>query len=213
MEATQEQARTAQAALIASDRPWIEVVGLSIVELQFGQWGVSASMEIRTKNTGRSPALRAFVDAEIVVDTNDNEVGDHAAAMCDRAARNRDRFGVEGVVFPDGTRTVRLLRNISPGEIDRGVRRIRQREARQSGSQPGAGRAEPDRAGFAIVGCADYTFPSGQAVGQIAFVYDLARNCGAANLVLPCDFEWPVTGIHPGDALAVEANDFYGFAR
>ena len=85
-----------------------------------------------------------------------------------------------------------------------------------SGAEVSGGGSDADEARLmdaelAIAGCVTYVLPAGRAVGQTGFLYDVARNCGDAELVLPCSFDLN----RPGDyeRLSVTGATYTGFAR
>jgi hypothetical protein len=66
---------------------------------------------------------------------------------------------------------------------------------------------------LAIAGCVTYALPAGRAVGQTGFLYGVARNCGDAELVLPCAFDLSRPGEYRDERLAAQGADYTGFAR
>ncbi len=208
---TQREANIAQEALIAADRPWLEAVGLSVNHMEINPIRVSLDLTVRIKNIGRAPAQRAVALTEAIPDLEDGEPERLAVALCRRAAESRAEYSVGGVVFPEALRTARLTRFVLPEDLRSALRLGRVRDRGADGRPLDT--SGPPRAAFAIAGCIAYTLPAGGASGETAFVYGLARNCGDAKLVLPCDFDLTERGPYSGDAIVVELTDYAGFAR
>jgi hypothetical protein len=224
------QANAAEDALIAADRPWIEVVSLSVHRVDmmgFGDEATSAAVKsiaveatATIKNIGRSPAQRVFVLMEPVPHSRYDDLTPRVSALCRRAVADR-RF-VDGVLFPDATRATHHTLFGAPADLRRTAERIRatiREEAewrRQRGAEVSGGGSDADEARLmdaelAIAGCVTYVLPAGRAVGQTGFLYDVARNCGDAELVLPCSLDLN----RPGDyeRLSVTGATYTGFAR
>jgi hypothetical protein len=213
METTQEQARVAQAALIASDRPWLKIKSVSVSEVSVDRLGTTIRLSVKAKNIGRSPALRGLALVEVLPDMRDGEPARLAAPLCRRAAADRDLAEVEGVVFPDAERETHHLRFVLPSDVRAARDRARSREATGGREPPVEPAPEGLRTQIAIVGCTTYAFHAGRAIGQTAFVYDLARNCGPLGHEWPCDFDLSEQGEWSGDTIVVREADFAGFAR
>lgn len=206
---TRRQADIAQAAYIATDRPWLEVTGLVVenVEIMPGV-GVSATIVVRTKNIGRSPAIGAIEIVEMLVDDRGANLMQQAAPMCQRAVVDKELLrGIEGAMFPDAARETRYLRLLSQTMI------ARSREHHQQGEGTSNSAISLNRASVAIVGCTTYALPVGTAAGYTAFIYKLARNCGTDTVALPCDFDLDAPATLRGDQIAVSVAPFAGFAR
>jgi hypothetical protein len=152
--------------------------------------GISATISIRTKNIGRSPAIGAIETVEMLMDDRGGDRARQAAQMCQRAISEKEALvGIEGAMFPDTVRETRYSRVLS---------RLPE---------------SPSHARIAIVGCTTYALPAGPAVGYTAFIYTLARNCGTDTITLPCDFDLNVTATFRGDQVATDSAPFAGFAR
>ena len=97
---TRRQANVAQAALVNADRPWIKVVGVSVISLKISSVGAALTSKINIRNVGRSPAEYTSVRSELVANSNIIDDANEAVFLCRRAAK-AERPLDDRLVFPD----------------------------------------------------------------------------------------------------------------
>lgn len=214
------QADTAQEALIAADRPWIKVVGLSDVHVNVGVGAVVVFARVAVKNIGRSPAQHTYLDTALLADSSLDEQNARAALVC----RDAEKAGYppqEQLVFPDDAPTLSDVATIRIGTIkeerDRRLRQDFEMADRIIPDETAEDRlrarvAQPLRAGLTIVGCVTYAVSARRVVGQTAFVFGLDHACGEGPWVV-CSFDMTAPGEYEGSAVAVHPAVGGAFAR
>ena len=218
---TRRQADTAQEALIAADRPWIKVLGLSAPEVEIRDGGVFLNARLSVKNIGRSPAQHTHVRARLQADGSAIDEARDAEAFCREAAVRGIPF-VESLIFPDDDRALAVhaladVRIIAQHWRDR-IERDFQMARSAFGDDPVAERRRaerlsyPVRVGLTLIGCITYVIPTGRSYGQTAFIYGFNRNCGLGPYG-ECSFEMEEEGTHEGDALVMREAIGGAFAR
>lgn len=220
MEAAQEQARVAREALVAADRPWIKVIGLSEPRLDIKTDNVFFNARLDVKNIGRSPAPRTSVRTKLLPDAIPKDEAGEAETLCREAVARRIPWR-EISVFPDDGRSVAIdadanMESIAEDRrtmVERDFERLRQGLDDESALERRALLLSfPLRAAFTLVGCVAYEIPTGRAHGQTAFIYRVSRECGAGPSVY-CSFEMSEPMVHKGEALSIRENWTSAFAR
>lgn len=83
------QADTAQQALIAVDRPWIKVIGVSNVRLEIDKFGIRLATMIDVKNIGRSPAPQTWIATKLITHRSIIDEGIEADLICSEMYEHR----------------------------------------------------------------------------------------------------------------------------
>jgi hypothetical protein len=196
-QAANEAARQADAAY-SDQRPWLRVnltlIGFRILE--------NADSEItyhfEVKNVGRSPArnIRPRFEASAVTNNNAiNSIPDQKR-QCDLAKKDAVQASFPGAILFAGENAAEVAGALNLASNGRAII--------SHDTYPVRWPAPPGRFTLQIVGCFDYTQPSGEH-GQTEFTYNLSRNVNG----IPTMFS-SITGAIPVNGIFFERDFFSG---
>lgn len=209
--AGRDQADTARKALLASDRPWLQVADFKVGRFQIDDQYVFIGTDLKLKNVGHSPALDIHIVPVLMPSLSVTEEASETIRICKEAKASSFNF-YNSVVFPGEDRT--YIPNETLFDLDiasiqkRKEARVREHLTQQR-SMMGDGPAEaearrvmglPLRDGLTLLGCVTYKSATGGDVHATSFGVDLFRACPDGLLGM-CAFEFPQPAIIPHDAL------------
>jgi len=215
------QADVAQQALIAAERPWVKVVGLSDVRVTVREDMVSFFAKINVTNIGRSPAQGTFVRTRLLANASIDEGAQAANALCRDFIEGKYYSPTYELIFPDEDRILWDTALIYVHSISRENKKRIQEEFQLNRSAYGDEKAEEFRtqaaaaplvAGLSLIGCVNYMIPIGRVVGQTAFVYAVNQACGKEQREL-CAFYMTKPGVFEGKDVIIREPISGTFAR
>lgn len=183
---TWRQANVAQEALIAGDRPWLEVTVRPVAVTLTPNFNI-VTLDIRAKNYGHSPAQTVFAYGETF--SEDAASLDKIRALSNVECKKAKRFKVTDLsvmVFPSGEEA-RIAATIFPNtpaamhDVWQARRDRDYRALKAFGGAPYADfwtkmGSETPNGEFSVVGCVIYSY-GGSFIGETSFSADLLRRC------------------------------------
>lgn len=209
--AMQTQAEVSRQALLASDRPWLQVAGFNVERLQTDQQNVYTWTDLKLRNVGHSPALDIHIAPVLMPSLSVTEEAAEVVRIC-REAKTRSYSFYNSVVFPGEDRTYfpnETLFDLDIASIQRRKeakvkdQRVQQRD--MLGDGPAEAEAQrvmdlPLRDGLTLLGCVTYKSATGGDVHATSFGLDLLRSCPEGPIKM-CAFEFSQPAILPHDEL------------
>src|SRR5215472_11985342 len=104
-DAAEAQTTIAKDALVASNRPWIELDEAKAVSLTVDSRALNILVDFKYRNVGHSPAVDVLIHPSVVID---DSFGALARAVCAEIKSPRTRGGIEQIVFPDKPGSARV---------------------------------------------------------------------------------------------------------
>ena len=156
-EAAEAQTSIAEAALVASNRPWIELDEAKAASLTVDRYVISIMVDFKYRNVGHSPAVDVMVHPKLVIG---DWFGALARAIC-AEFRSSPNGAAEDIVFPDKPGSTRAGTGIMMRDViaDR-QEKLRDYIERQKQTPPGwVALNKPDNAvDLWLSGCIVYKY-------------------------------------------------------
>lgn len=208
--AMQAQVEISRQALLASDRPWLQVAGFKVKRLQIDERYVFIGADLKLRNVGHSPALDIHIIPVLMPSLSTTEEASKIIQICNEAKARTFNF-YNSVVFPGEDRTYvsnETSSHLDIASIQRGKEvRVRDNLIQQRdimGDGPAEAEAQrvmnlPLRDGLTLLGCVTYKFVIGGEVHATSFGLDFSRNCPESPVGM-CAFEFsqPAIILHDG---------------
>ena len=200
MRVMQAQVEISRQALLASNRPWLQVAGFKVERIQIDERYIFIRTELKLKNVGHSPALDIHIVPVLMPSLSTTEEASEVVRIC-KETKARTYSFYNSVVFPGEDRT--YLPNETLFDLDIAVvqkrkearikgERVYRREA--MGQEPADAEAQremglPLRDGLTLLGCVTYKSATGGDVYATSFGLDLNRSCPESPTNM-CAFEF-----------------------
>ena len=206
------QVGIAAQALVATDRPWIKIISVSDPKLEIStQYGyVSFGITVKVSNVGRSPAGSVTIDSKLLTPWSDKPwVGPDGSApvevkaFCHGVEGQPESIFFESLLFPGDEDPREASASLTTNDIraarDAAIRGSYlgwlgvPRQDREKLDTMAQELATPTISSFILIGCVTYRIPSGQALGQTSFIYEVDRRecrddpakCGGFDITRP----------------------------
>jgi hypothetical protein len=164
--ASAEANRLNQRLFAASERPWMQVqvtVGGPLVYDPINSGMLRATFLITCKNIGKSPALKAVLEVEMLAPAigveRNLDIPGRQRALAEQAKLRGDSRGLSQLVFPGDASLQNYTLTMPRGELDRIT-------------------AKTDLLALTLIGCIDYQLLYEAGHHQTWFSYDLVKRHG-----------------------------------
>jgi hypothetical protein len=179
-QAAKDSADVARDTLVATNRPWIQVISITITgPLGFGREygddvGGGFDLDILVKNVGKSPAIRVDVSAELAFTFSPLE---SQKTFFDNIKKSLDHPRVlrpENTLFPEEEATFHIRAWTNREQIER--------------AREWAGKMPDNRANLTLIGLVHYEFPFASGIHQTGIISDLKKKTPYPNDTRPASY-------------------------